>query len=165
MGLQQAVSAGIGCFSPPMGQSGFASDSPQIQCPAMGPADPCLSSPGCAVQGKSAPGALTQPSTLGLSLSTQPQPPPQQLSSPSGMQRTRTALRLSLLLLSSSALAVTPLGDWQTGIGTNYGGAADGMNPYSPSFGTQDVRALLLSACLLLPACCWLPSKLSGCGC
>ena len=52
-----------------------------------------------------------------------------------------TALRLSLLLLGSTALAaITPLGPWTTGIATNYGGAADGMDPYSPSFGTAVVR-------------------------
>ncbi|KAK9800899.1 hypothetical protein WJX73_008437 [Symbiochloris irregularis] len=34
--------------------------------------------------------------------------------------------------------AVTALSGWTSGIATNYGGPADGMSPYSPSFGTQE---------------------------
>lgn len=33
-----------------------------------------------------------------------------------------------------------PLSEFRTGIATNYGGAQDGMSPYSPSYGTKDVR-------------------------
>jgi hypothetical protein len=46
-----------------------------------------------------------------------------------------------LLLLSAAAdvVAQKPLGTWQDGIATNYGGTQDGMDPYAPSFGTKVV--------------------------
>lgn len=46
-----------------------------------------------------------------------------------------------LLTLLHSASALQPLSDWIDGIATYYGGQADGMDPYSPSYGTADVRA------------------------
>ena len=46
-----------------------------------------------------------------------------------------------ILLTWQSALALQPLSDWIDGIATYYGGQADGMDPYSPSYGTADVRA------------------------
>ena len=48
---------------------------------------------------------------------------------------------LAALLFCPSTLAVTPISGWSYGIATNYGGPADGMSPYEPSFGTQDVSA------------------------
>lgn len=45
------------------------------------------------------------------------------------------------LALLQSACALQPLSDWIDGIATYYGGQADGMDPYSPSYGTQDVTA------------------------
>ncbi|KAK9839672.1 hypothetical protein WJX81_004788 [Elliptochloris bilobata] len=45
-----------------------------------------------------------------------------------------TALLLTSALRESGAV---PLSDWHDGIATNYGGAQDGMSPYSPSFGTS----------------------------
>jgi hypothetical protein len=46
---------------------------------------------------------------------------------------------LLLLATGATVLAQKPLGNWQNGIATNYGGAQDGMDPYSPSFGTKEV--------------------------
>lgn len=46
---------------------------------------------------------------------------------------------LLLLKLAVTVLAQRPLSSWQDGIATNYGGTQDGMDPYSPSFGTKDV--------------------------
>ena len=40
------------------------------------------------------------------------------------------------------------------GIATNYGGPADGKDPYSPSWGTAVVRGLLLLLALLMPRPC-----------
>lgn len=48
---------------------------------------------------------------------------------------------ISGLTVLHSATALQPLSDWINGIATYYGGQADGMDPYSPSYGTQDVRA------------------------
>eukprot|EP00884_Botryococcus_braunii_P022964 jgi/Botrbrau1/9351/Bobra.354_2s0009.1 len=45
---------------------------------------------------------------------------------------------LMLLATGATVLAQKPLGSWQNGIATNYGGAQDGMDPYSPSFGTKE---------------------------
>ena len=66
------------------------------------------------------------------------------------------ALAAAALLLAAAPLcdAVTALSGWTQGIATNYGGPADGMSPYSPSFGTQDVRPPFLacrSACQTRP--------------
>eukprot|EP00884_Botryococcus_braunii_P005988 jgi/Botrbrau1/15390/Bobra.43_2s0018.1 len=47
------------------------------------------------------------------------------------------ALAAILLLLATNTNGQTALGDWRTGIATHYGGAQDGMDPYSPSFGTS----------------------------
>lgn len=60
-----------------------------------------------------------------------------------------------LILLPQCCLAVTPLSDWRSGIATNYGGPADGKNPYDPSWGTLTVCPTLpcnglLSASILL---------------
>lgn len=46
---------------------------------------------------------------------------------------------LSLSILLTNSLAAVPLSSWQQGISTNYGGAADGMSPDQPSFGTKSV--------------------------
>jgi len=56
--------------------------------------------------------------------------------------------------------ALTPLGGWQSGFATFYGGAPDGDSPYSPSFGTLDVRAAAalsqqLSFADTSPLSCW----------
>lgn len=48
---------------------------------------------------------------------------------------------LLLLGLVSKSSAQTALTDWRTGIATHYGGAQDGMDPYSPSFGTSVVSS------------------------
>ena len=58
-------------------------------------------------------------------------------------------LLLALVVLEAGGMrvhALTPLGGWQSGFATFYGGAPDGDSPYSPSFGTLDVRA---AACTL----------------
>lgn len=52
--------------------------------------------------------------------------------------RVQAALLLSLLARPAHTLA--PLSDWRNGIATYYGGPADKMDPYSPSYGTKDVR-------------------------
>ncbi len=44
------------------------------------------------------------------------------------------------LLHIDLAAALNPLSDWRDGIATYYGGPADNMDPYSPSYGTKDVR-------------------------
>ncbi|KAL4440265.1 hypothetical protein ABPG75_003266 [Micractinium tetrahymenae] len=53
-----------------------------------------------------------------------------------------TLLRLLAVLLAAAALpraaAVKGLTDWSGGIITHFGGAQDGMDPSSPSFGTKD---------------------------
>lgn len=63
-------------------------------------------------------------------------------------QRRPCALALLAAALSLAAFphcdAVTPLSGWTQGIATNYGGPADGMSPYSPSFGTENVSPLLV---------------------
>ena len=53
-------------------------------------------------------------------------------------------------LLWQPAVAVTPISDWTSGIATNFGGPADGMSPYDPSFGTASVRVILFSLLRLL---------------
>jgi hypothetical protein len=58
---------------------------------------------------------------------------------------------LLLCLLASSSRALTSLSDWRDGIATYYGGPADNMNPYSPSYGTQDVRTWQISRLVRLP--------------
>ena len=45
------------------------------------------------------------------------------------------------LVILQSADALVPLSDWVNGLATYYGGKADGMDPYSPSYGTADVSA------------------------
>ena len=45
------------------------------------------------------------------------------------------------LVILQSADALVPLSDWVDGLATYYGGKADGMDPYSPSYGTADVSA------------------------
>ena len=58
----------------------------------------------------------------------------------------RAASAFSLLFLAPQiAFAVTPLGSWAQGIATNYGGAQDGLDPSTPSFGTKDVRDFSIS--------------------
>ena len=57
-------------------------------------------------------------------------------------------------LLANSQTASLPTA-WTQGIATNYGGAQDGMNPSSPSFGTLDVSPspqLFPQPSLLLPS-------------
>lgn len=46
---------------------------------------------------------------------------------------------LSILLLASSVCSQSLPSAWSSGIATNYGGAQDGMDPSSPSYGTLDV--------------------------
>ena len=46
-----------------------------------------------------------------------------------------------------SAGALQPLSDWVDGMATYYGGQADGMDPYSPSYGTADVSAQPHTSC------------------
>ncbi|KAK9835375.1 hypothetical protein WJX81_005549 [Elliptochloris bilobata] len=43
---------------------------------------------------------------------------------------------LAMLCCAPTAWAATPLSAWTDGIATNYGGPADGKDPYSPSWGT-----------------------------
>lgn len=43
------------------------------------------------------------------------------------------------LLRIRGVLGGESLSDWVDGIATNYGGAYDRMDPWSPSFGTKDV--------------------------
>lgn len=50
------------------------------------------------------------------------------------------AIGAVLLLHIDLAAALNPLSDWHDGIATYYGGPADNMDPYSPSYGTKDVR-------------------------
>lgn len=46
------------------------------------------------------------------------------------------------LLGMGKVTGVTPLSDWGKGIATNYGGAADGLSPDQPSFGTSEAWLL-----------------------
>lgn len=70
------------------------------------------------------------------------QPQQQQRVLPCSPQTTALLLALAAALRTVSGV---PLSDWHDGIATNYGGAQDGMNPYDPSFGTKDVRSLLMA--------------------
>lgn len=51
----------------------------------------------------------------------------------------RAALGSIILLHLELAAALSPLSDWYNGTATYYGGPADNMDPYSPSYGTKDV--------------------------
>ncbi len=44
-----------------------------------------------------------------------------------------------VLLQLKQAAALSALSDWYNGTATYYGGPADNMDPYSPSYGTKEV--------------------------
>lgn len=49
------------------------------------------------------------------------------------------AIGTIVLLHIDLAATLNPLSDWVDGISTYYGGPADNMDPYSPSYGTLNV--------------------------
>lgn len=54
-----------------------------------------------------------------------------------------------LMLRPELAVALTPLSDWYNGTATYYGGPADNMDPYSPSYGTLNVRRPCILPCTI----------------
>jgi hypothetical protein len=54
-------------------------------------------------------------------------------------RKSATLISVITVLRLRTVFGAESLSDWVDGIATNYGGAYDNMDPYSPSFGTKDV--------------------------